>query len=152
MVCISEIAREAHRQSICLDEPKNIKFVDEWITCLIDNQAKKIANKQSFVNNIGRKFPTFQLRKFMNFQGNVQKYLDSVETTFKENQVYSFLKDVLYTGIHLYISTLYHTTLLSSLEDFVYKFLVSVFKGTNKKYVHLQKQFENKLMNNFSDM
>ena len=140
---ISEIAKEAQKQSLCLDEASKIQLAEEWINCLIDNKSKVRvplpSPGQNIVNVYLKRFPTFKLKQFIEFEGNVQKYIDSVEEDFTENKVISFLEDASYAANYADVSKSYCLTLLKSLKYLVYELLVSKYKDTYKNLANLWK-------------
>ena len=99
-----------------------------------------------------KKFPTFKLQPFIDFEDNVEKFLETVHNNFTENRVISFLNNVSHATTYADTSKSYCLTLLKSLEDSIYEYLVGEYKDTFTNSALLWKKFKDVLTNNVTDM
>ena len=118
---LSKMARIAAKEGFYLADPKKIEMVEEWTSNVVTiNSNKSMLSTSTPTSSLPTsaimKFPNFELKKFTAFEGDVNKYLESVAHDFTEKKVSSFLEDEVYCKNHADTSKGYCVTIFKSFK------------------------------------
>lgn len=120
---LSKITKIATMEGLYLENPKKIDLIEERTTNVVKiNHSNTLLNKTTPTfsicsNRLDKKFPDFKLKKFTIFDGDVNKYLESVVCNFTEKKVISFLDDLTYVVQHPDTSIGYCFALFKSFKN-----------------------------------
>ena len=154
---LSKITKTATMEGLYLEDPNKIDLIEEWTNNVVKINNKLLLTKttptSSFRSNgTEKKFPDFELKKFNTFDGDVNKYLESVVHDFTEKKVISFLDDSIYAVQHPDTSKGYCFTLFKSFKNSQFEYLGSEYKKTIHNSAELWSKIKEICTTNVSEM
>ena len=154
---LARVSKTVGVEKYFMEDASKIDMISEWADHVVALPTDKTSTPASAttVDAIAtntRKFPSFVLKKFVTYEGEVAEFLDDIKTDFTEKKVVSFLDDESYANQHLDTSKAYCLTLFKALSGSPFNYLKSEYHDKIENSAKLWIKFNEILTTNVSEM
>ena len=94
---LAQVTKTVGAEQYFLGDATKIDMISEWSNHVVAFSKEPTTTPGTVTTDANgtpaRKFPSFDLKKFVTYEGEVAEFLDDIKTDFTEKKVVSFLDD-----------------------------------------------------------